>query len=77
VVSKFRINEIIEEKNLSIKVILERSGLWYPDLYRLRENKRLNVTVKTLERLAEALEVPVWYLFDDAPKFEGAPDTRI
>jgi len=59
-----RLRALREEKNLSQGDIQKRSGLLRPYLSRV-ENGHTIPTIETLERIAKALEVPLYELFYD------------
>jgi transcriptional regulator with XRE-family HTH domain len=57
-----KLRELREQKNLSQGDIEERSGLLRAYLSRV-ENGHTVPTIETLEKLAKALEIPVYQLF--------------
>jgi len=59
-----RLKELRESKNLSQGVIEKRSGLLRCYISRV-ENGHTVPSVETLERMARALEVPMYRLFHD------------
>jgi transcriptional regulator with XRE-family HTH domain len=58
-----RIRELRRQAQVTQKEVAARSGLTVSYLSRL-ENERITPSVRTLRRIAEALEVPVSMLFD-------------
>ena len=62
-----RLRQIREEKNLSQGDVEKRSGLLRPYLSRI-ENGHTIPSVETLEKLARALEVPLYQLFYEGEK---------
>lgn len=57
---KFRIKEILKEQNLLQKDLAEKMGVSLQNV-KLMLNKP-SLTTATLEKVAEALDVPVWQL---------------
>lgn len=57
-----RLRELREKKNLSQGDVQERSGLLRAYLSRV-ENGHTIPTIETLEKLAKALEIPIYQLF--------------
>lgn len=67
-----------EEKNLSQGDVEKRTGLLRCYISRV-ENGHTVPTVETLEKMARALEVPMYRLFyngDEPPKFENLPKRK-
>lgn len=70
-----RLRELREQKNLSQGDIEKRSGLLRCYVSRL-ENGHTVPAVETLEKLARALEVPLYHLFfdgEESPKLSNLP----
>lgn len=59
-----RIKEIIKEKGISLVTMHEMTGIEKGNLSNIVNNKK-NPTVETLEKIADALGVPVFELFVD------------
>ncbi len=68
-----RLRELREQKNLSQGHIEKRTGLLRCYISRV-ENGHTVPAVATLEKLARALEVPLYKLFYDGDKPAKAPD---
>lgn len=62
--ARFRIKNIASARGISIKELAERIGITPQTLGNML-NEKNNPNVSTLERIAEALEVPVSALFTD------------
>ncbi len=63
-----RLRELRNERNLSIRVLAERSGL-NVNTFSLIENSKTSPSVSTLQQIAAALEVPITAFFEsNAPK---------
>lgn len=58
----YRIKEICEEKGLKVNSIAEKVSISLPALYNI-VNGKMAPKIETLEKIAEALEVPMWQLF--------------
>lgn len=69
---KFRIKEVLKEQNLLQKDLAEKMGVSLQNV-KLMLNKP-SLTTATLEKVAEALDVPVWHLLV-APQEMGADCT--
>jgi transcriptional regulator with XRE-family HTH domain len=70
-----RLRELREQKNLSQGDIEKRSGLLRCYVSRV-ENGHTVPAVETLEKLARALEVPLYHLFfdgEESPKLSNLP----
>ena len=70
-----RLRVLREEKKLSQGDIEQRSGLVRPYISRI-ENGHTVPTIETLEKMARALEVPIYQLFYDGeepPKLPNLP----
>jgi transcriptional regulator with XRE-family HTH domain len=67
-----RLREIRKAKNLSQGDIEKRSGLLRPYLSRI-ENGHTVPLVETLEKLARALEIPLYQLFHEGEKLPKLP----
>lgn len=59
----FVIKEIREKANLSIKALSEMTGVSRAYLYDLEHNRRINPTLQSLIKIADALNVNVKDLF--------------
>jgi transcriptional regulator with XRE-family HTH domain len=70
-----RIRELRAAKNLSQADIERRSGLVRPYLSRI-ENGHTIPSLATLEKLARALEVPLYYMFYEGEKPPELPRVR-
>ncbi len=68
---RLRIKEIAEEKGISIAKLARKADLDYKTVYRVANNPYAEISTFTLGRLAEALEVSVKELVEDAPNVEG------
>jgi len=73
-----RLRELREEKKLSQGDIEKRTGLVRPYISRA-ENNHSVPNIETLEKMARALEVPMYQLFYDGaepPKLPNLPERR-
>ena len=61
-----RIKEICKEKGITLNVLAEKIGISQPSISGIATGRQ-KPSLDTIEKLAEALEVPVSELFD-APK---------
>lgn len=59
-----RLKEIIKEKGISLVALHEKTGIEKGNLSNIVNNKK-NPTVETLEKIANALDIPVFELFVD------------
>jgi DNA-binding Xre family transcriptional regulator len=71
---RLRIKEVAEEKGISIAKLARKADLDYKTVYRIANNPYAEISTFTLGRLAEALEVSVKELVEDAPNVEGEQD---
>lgn len=58
----YRIKEICDEKGIKVNSIAEKVGITLPALYNI-VNGKMSPKVETLEKIATALNVPMWQLF--------------
>lgn len=63
----YRIKEICDLKGIKVKSIIDKVGISLPALYNI-VNGKMSPKMETLEKIAEALEVPMWQLFVDPDK---------
>src|SRR6266481_8700442 len=73
-----RLRELREEKKLSQGDIEKRTGLVRPYISRVEHNHSV-LTIETLEKMARALEVPMYRLFYDGeepPKLPNLPKRK-
>ena len=70
-----RLRTLPEEKKLSQGEIQKRSGLLRPYISRV-ENRHTVLSIETLEKLACALEVPLYQLFYEGDEPPALPDPR-
>jgi transcriptional regulator with XRE-family HTH domain len=63
----FRVKELAEERGMNITTLAGRAGMAYSQVYGVWSNTTKRPALTTLERIAKALGVPVWALFQDAP----------
>ena len=73
-----RLRALREEKNLSQGDIEKRTGLVRPYISRI-ENNHTVPAIETLEKLARALEIPMYQLFydgDEPPKLPNLPKRK-
>ena len=61
--SNMRIKEILKERGMSVNELAERLGVSRQALSRQINGKLL---VETAQRIADALDVPLWQLFTDS-----------
>lgn len=70
----YRIKEICDLKGIKVKSIIDKVGISLPALYNI-VNGKMSPKMETLEKIAEALEVPMWQLFaspEEVRKESGA-----
>jgi transcriptional regulator with XRE-family HTH domain len=65
-----RVKQLAEEKGWNISRLSEASGVSYPQTLSIWHNRTRRFDADTMKRIADALEVPVWQLYDNAP---GSP----
>lgn len=65
-----RLKEVLDEKNLSLVSLSEKTGIEKGNLSAIANNKK-NPTVETLSKIANALEVPMWQLFASPEEVGG------
>ncbi len=70
-----RLREMREEKKLSQGDIEKRTGLVRPYISRV-ENNHTVPTIATLEKMARALEIPMYQLFYDGDEPPKLPNLR-
>ena len=73
-----RLRALREEKNLSQGDIEKRTGLVRPYISRI-ENNHTVPAIETLEKMARALEIPMYQLFydgDEPPKLLNLPKRK-
>lgn len=58
---KLRIKEICDRKGITVRSIAEKVEISVPGLYNIA-NGKINPSSNTLERIADALDVPLWQL---------------
>ena len=68
-----RLRALRDEKNLSQGDIEKRTGLVRPYISRV-ENNHTVPTIETLEKMARALEIPMYQLFYDGEEPPKLPD---
>jgi DNA-binding Xre family transcriptional regulator len=64
---RVRLKEVAEEKGLSMTKISHRSEVAYGTIRRLVRDPYAEVTLSTLRRLADVLEVSTCELIEDVP----------
>ncbi len=64
---KLRVQEVAKEKGMSMRKLASTAGIAYNTLRTIYRDPYRQVTTTTLERLAQALEVSVKELIEDAP----------
>ena len=57
-----RVKEICREKGITILQLSEKIGMMQPSLSRIINGS--NTTTETLQKIADALEVPIYELFE-------------
>lgn len=68
----YRIKDICEEKGIKVNSIADKVGISLPALYNI-VNGKLSPKMETLEKIALALEVPVWQLIASKEEVQGEP----
>lgn len=68
-----RVQLAMENKRMSASYLADCALLCRGTIYRLLDGKTRFPQIRTLEYIATALNVPIWWLVhgEDAPKFEG------
>ena len=66
----YRIKEICDEKGIKVNSIAEKVSITLPALYNI-VNGKMSPKVETLEKIATALNVPVWQLFASPEEVTG------
>jgi len=61
-----KIKELCEERKMTIPMLASKIGISEPGLYQAFRNKSMKVDI--LEKIAEALIVPIWTFFDLDPE---------
>jgi transcriptional regulator with XRE-family HTH domain len=64
----FRIKELATEQGLNITQLTNKAQMSYPQVHGVWSNREQNPKIATLAQIAEALNVPIWALFTDAPR---------
>lgn len=57
-----RLKDILEERNISLTSISEKTGIEKGNLSAISNNKK-NPTIETLEKIAQSLNIELWELF--------------
>lgn len=65
-----RLKEVLDEKNMSLVSLSEKTGIEKGNLSAIANNKK-NPTVETLSKIANALEIPMWQLFASPEEVGG------
>lgn len=65
--SRFRLNEIVDERGIALRELARLSGVTYPTVSSIYHNRAKGVVLSTLDKLAEALGVSVFDLIQPAP----------
>ena len=58
----YRIKEVCDEKGIKVNSIADSVGISLPALYNI-VNGKMSPKMETLEKIATALNVPMWQLF--------------
>lgn len=64
-----RLKEVLDEKNMSLVTLSEKTGIEKGNLSAISNNKK-NPTVETLSKIAKALQISLAELFESPPKGE-------
>jgi len=72
-----KVKELAEAKGWNISRLSEASGVSYPQTLSIWHNRILRYDAQTLQRIAAALEVPVWKLFYETPTYLTPLQERI
>lgn len=62
-----RLKEVLDEKNMSLVTLSEKTGIEKGNLSAISNNKK-NPTVETLSKIAKALQISLAELFESPPK---------
>ena len=68
---RLRVKEIAQKKKMSMSKLSRTSDLAYHTIQAIYRNPLRDVTLSTLEKLADALEVDICDLFERVPEDEG------
>ena len=71
-----RLKEVLDEKNMSLVSLSEKTGIEKGNLSAIANNKK-NPTVETLSKIASALEISVTELFEKPSSDEVVGAIRI
>lgn len=63
----FRIRELAESQGLNITTLAIKAGMAYSQVYAAWSNGARHPSIPTLQKIATALDVPIWALFAGAP----------
>lgn len=63
----FRIKELAERQGLNITTLAIKAGMAYSQVYGAWSNGPRYPSIPTLQKIAAALNVPIWALFEGAP----------
>lgn len=61
-----KIKEYCDQNRLSVSDLAEKSGVSVASIYRSISDESMKIN--TLEKIADALKVPIWYFFDLDPE---------
>lgn len=70
---ELKIKEICEKKGVKVNSISEKVGISLPALYNI-VNGKMSPKMETLEKIAAALEVPMWQLFASPEEVKAESD---
>ncbi|HEX6292949.1 MAG TPA: helix-turn-helix transcriptional regulator [Herpetosiphonaceae bacterium] len=71
--ARIRIKEIAEAQGLDIAKLSRRADVSYKTVWELWNNPDRDVSIRTLEKLAAALHVPVVRLIENGDELTGEP----
>ena len=70
---ELKIKDICEKKGVKVNSISEKVGISLPALYNI-VNGKMSPKMETLEKIATALEVPMWQLFASPEEVKAESD---
>lgn len=63
----FRIKELAEARGLNITTLANRANMAYSQVHSAWTNGPRYPSIPTLKKIAAALDMPIWALFEGAP----------
>ncbi|GER82595.1 hypothetical protein KTAU_12320 [Thermogemmatispora aurantia] len=73
---RLRVREVAQEKNMSMHRLSMKSEVSYHVIREIFINPYKAVSTYTLDKIAEALEVPVTDIIEDVPKWQAEEERK-